>query len=85
MIFLCVYALFHLNKAKHPVKVYVWGEISWHGIIIFEGKMNAEGFIEVLENGCLPFIRQVLLDHPFMLDSDPKHTSWREANVITFY
>ena len=54
----------------------MWGKISWHGIIIFEGKINAEGFIEVLKNGCLPFIRQVLLDHPFMLDSDPKHTFW---------
>ena len=38
--------------------------------------MNADGFIEILRSGLLPFIRDSLPDHHrLMMDNDPKHTS----------
>ena len=48
---LCIHALsppFYKCRAKHPVKVHVWAGISWKGptpIVIFEGTMDAIGFI----------------------------------------
>ena len=37
-------------------KLHVWGGISWKGptpIVIFEGKMNGAGYIEVVNNGLI--------------------------------
>ena len=65
-------------RPKHPAKVHVWAGISWKGptpIVIFEGKMNATGYIEVLEQGMLPFLKCVDSTPKFMQDNDPKHTS----------
>ena len=65
--------------AKHPVKVHVWGGISlrgWCGICIFEGKMNAPLYTNILDSTLLPFVRDVFPDHHrFMQDNDPKHMS----------
>ena len=49
-------------RAKHHYKVHVWAGISWKGptpIVIFEGMMNAPGYIEVLQGGLLPYIANV--------------------------
>ena len=44
-------------RAKHPVKVHVWAGIGWHGpteICIFEGKMDATLYTQILERALLP-------------------------------
>lgn len=71
--------LFIFLRAKHPVKVHVWGGISWRGktnIVIFEGTMNADGYKHILQQALLPFLNQIYADgHRLMQDNDPKHTS----------
>ena len=66
------------DRAKHPAKVHVWAGISKRGptsICIFEGKMNAPLYIEILEKTLLPFLRDSPVPIRFMQDNDPKHTS----------
>ncbi len=39
-------------RPKHPVKVHVWGGISWNGatnVCIFDGIMNAERYTNILD------------------------------------
>ena len=66
-------------RPKHPVKVHVWAAISWRGptrVCIFEGIMDANLYVTILENYLLPFIRTEYPSfHQFMQDNDPKHTS----------
>ena len=66
-------------RPKHPVKVHVWAGISRKGptsVAIFEGIMDAEFYISILQKHLLPFIRHKLPDgHKLMQDNDPKHTS----------
>ncbi len=46
---------------------------------VFTGIMNADGYVKVLENTLLPFLRERFADkeHRFMEDNDPKHVSRR--------
>ena len=49
-------------RAKHPVKVHVWGSINLigrTGLCIFEGKMDAKMYIEILRNTLKPFLDEV--------------------------
>ena len=68
----------HLKPcAKHPVKVHVWAGIGWHGpteICIFEGKMDATLYTQILERALLPTLRwgEYRGGHRFMQDNDPK-------------
>ena len=68
-------------RPKHPVKVHVWAAISKRGatkVSIFEGKMNAEFYIEILTRYLRPFIAEKFpTSHRCMQDNDPKHTSQR--------
>ena len=61
------------------------GGISWKGktsIMVFSGIMNAEGYVQLLRESLLPFIRNMYPDgHRLMQDNDPKHTS-RKAQVF---
>ena len=70
----------------------MWAGISWEGktpIVIFEGKMNAEAYVSVLEAGLKPFL-PIINNAKFMQDNDPKHTSkraqrWIESNNINWW
>ena len=56
-------------RPKHPAKVHVWAGISWHGptsVCVFEGKMNAPLFVEILEKTLVPFVAMKMPDHKFM-------------------
>jgi len=72
-------ATFFSIRAKHPVKVHVWGGISLRGrtnLCIYEGKMDAVMYVDILQRSLKPFIDEVYPDsHRFMQDNDPKHTS----------
>lgn len=66
-------------RTKHPVKVHVWAGISTRGptgICIVEGTMDAELYVEILQNTLVPFLHDVYpRRHRFMQDNDTKHTS----------
>ena len=68
-------------RPKHPIKLHVWAGISYEGttkLCIFEGIMNAELYVEILEKCLVPFLLQTYPNgHRFMQDNDPKHTSRR--------
>lgn len=67
------------QRAKHPVKLHIWGGISKRGatrIIMFGGIMNARRLGMILEAGLLPFIAEKFSDgHRLFHDNDPKHAS----------
>ena len=67
------------QRAKHLVKVHIWGGISKRGatsVVIFTGTMNAECLATVYEAGLLPFLRKRFPDgHWLQQDNDPKHSS----------
>lgn len=73
-------------RAKHPVKVQVWGGISWKGrtpIVIFKVTMNAEGYENIFWEAHLPFLRVVYPSgHRLMQDNDPQHTSNRVVHFL---
>lgn len=61
------------------MKVHVWGGISNSGrtgICIFEGRMDAPLYADILSQALVPFIAEKMpLGHRLMQDNDPKHTS----------
>ena len=67
------------QRAKHPVKIHIWGGISSRGatkVIMFSGIMNAERLATILEAGLIPFIEEKFSDgHRLYQDNDPKHAS----------
>jgi transposase len=74
--------------------IMVWGCLGWEGVgrlAEVEGKMNAEQYVDILENNLLPSMEESgisLEDVIFQQDNDPKHTSkrakeWMEDNNIT--
>ena len=82
------------GRPKHPTKVHVWAGISRRGrtgICIFEGIMNAELFVEILDKTLVPFVEKVYPEgHKFMHDNDPKHSSnmakqWLEDKSINWW
>ena len=73
-------------RPKHPIKVHVWAGISCRGptrVCIFEGIMDADLYVSILEGYLLPFIRMEYPSfHQFMQENDPKHTSRRTRDFF---
>ena len=66
------------SKAKHPVKIHVWGAISKEGasrLVLFTGIMNAPRYTQILKRGLLPLLKKFPITHRFQQDNDPKHKS----------
>lgn len=76
-----------LLRAKHPVKVHVWGRISKKGrigICVFEGIIDRFLFTEILDKTLVPFIQvEYPTHHGLMQDNDPKHTSHYAQDFTT--
>ena len=87
-----MYTCINIHRPKHPLKVHVWGGISWKGktpLVIFEGMMNGPGYTEVLKAGLVPYLNK-FPNAKFMQDNDPKHASkvagkWMEDQSITWW
>jgi transposase len=71
-------------RVKHPVKVHVWGGISWYGataVCIFDGtaRMKSGLFCRIIETCYVPFMEKFYrlsgVRPVLQMDNDPKHTS----------
>jgi hypothetical protein len=71
----------------------VWGCMGWNGVgklVEVQGKMNAEQYCEILEDGMVESFEKLEMEEGeriFQQDNDPKHTSkraqkWFEDNNI---
>ena len=64
----------------------VWGCMGWNGVgklIEVQGKMDAEQYCEILENGLVESFEKLGMEEEeriFQQDNDPKHTSKRATN-----
>ena len=67
------------QRAKHPVKLHIWGGISNRGatkIVMFTGIMNAVRYSKILDASLLQFIKECYPNgHRLQQDNDPKHKS----------
>ena len=70
-----------INHAQNTPSNSMFGLASYRGttkLCIFDGIMNAELYIQILEECLVPFLNQVYPNgHRFMQNNDPKHTSRR--------
>lgn len=77
------------QRAKHPVKVHIWGGISTRGatkLVIFTGTMDAIKFGKILEASLVPFVRTCYPDgHRLQMDNNPKHSSKYINQLMKFH
>ena len=69
-------------RPKHPVKVHVWAGIGWHGPTSLHILMNADLYIQVLQEALTLHKPVYASGHCFMQDNDPKHTSRKAWEFI---
>ena len=59
--------------------MHIWAGISIRGptaVCIFEGRLNAPLFVQILDKTLLPFVEEEFPEgHRFVQDNDPKHCS----------
>ena len=62
-------------RPKHPLKIHIWAGISIPSataVCIFEGRLNAPLFVQILDKTLLTFVEEVFPEgHHFMQDNDP--------------
>ena len=56
--------------------------MSYYGLHMFSGKLNAEGFISTFENGLKDWIRTEFLNHRIVLDGAPAHTPFKTRRYL---
>jgi hypothetical protein len=69
-----------IGKYAHNIKVHVLGAISRRGAsgaILFKGKLNSPGFINILDMAIIPFITNNFTAHRFIMDGAPCHTAYK--------
>ena len=70
----CTFAIFHSILPSIFTKQ-VWGNISWKGVgrlVLVDGTLNADGYIELLEENLLPSIREMGLGDRWIFQQDGK-------------
>lgn len=70
----------HKPRPKHPTKVHVWAAISKKGksgICIFEGCMDAVGYVSILEQTLLP-----ILESCIQMDVDSFRTTIQNTHPL---
>lgn len=84
----------YTGPSTHRKCMHVWAGISLKGpthICIFDGTMDGELYVDILESTLLPFLaNKYPLGHCFMQDNDPKHTcgvtkSFFEHNHVNWW
>ena len=77
-----------LKKSQHRPRLTVWAVITADGLIgpvILRDMMNAERYLEVLEDTLVPSLRDIDRDMIFMQDRAPPHyATLRDSAVLHF-
>ena len=71
-----------IRVVKNPMQFLIWGSLHYGGvgdICIFNGIMNADKYINILEEHLLPTHTN---DYSFQFDNDPKHTSTKALSFL---
>lgn len=77
-----------LSHLRHPVKVMIWGMMSYKGagrLHVCEANMNQHTYLDVLRSRMLPQLREWYPDGEgvFMHDKAPCHTAKRVTSYLT--
>jgi len=71
-----------IRVVKHPMQFLIWGSFHYGGvgdICIFKGIMDADKYINILEEYLLPTNSN---EYSFQFDNDPKHTSIKALSFL---
>lgn len=74
---------------KHPIKIHIWGCILKNYklmIHVYNGTINSDKYIEILELNLLPLIKKIQKSKPNILyqqDNAPSHTSFKMCEFFS--